>query len=53
MTSVLLKKNNFHLLPYLGFEGKVRKAEIQELNSWNTDIINNPEEFPTDFEHFE
>lgn len=47
------KIKHYNLFPYLGFELKARKAEILELNTWNTDTINNPKELPRDSEHIE
>lgn len=50
-SSIKIKHHN--LFPYLGFEWKARKAEILELNTWNTDTINNPKELARDSEHIE
>lgn len=48
-----IKRKQHNLFPHLSFEWKGSKAEILELNSWNTDTTSNPKELSRDSEHFE
>lgn len=48
-----IKRKHYKLFLYLGFEWKDRKAEILELNSWNTDMTENPKELPRASEYIE